>query len=136
MNGGSAAGILLYATSTSDMSHNVIQGNTTWNNAQGIALVFDNSASQITYEQIQNNKAFYLSGGGGTVQNYGIQTYCNATSPSPGSCALFGAVVYANNVITGNDLSNFNNTGSSSITSLWSRTMFIPITLTTEREEI
>ncbi len=59
-----SSGILLYATSTSDMSHNVIQGNMAWNNSQGIGLVFDNPSSSISYEQVQDNKAFYLAGGG------------------------------------------------------------------------
>lgn len=113
-----AAGVGLYSVTTSDMSHNYIQNNIMWNNAQGIYMAFGptddpSTTSMITFETVTGNFAFNVAGGAIT-QGYGLQVYCDTQFPNPGNCVDYVGITYENNLITNNNFA-FNTVGGAAI---------------------
>jgi len=92
INNNDAAGILQWAVAYRPNNDNRIEGNTCWDNAQGIAIVCGEPGTLIENLTIAGNRCFAESED--HPQPFGIQSYINPTRE----------FTWKNVVITGNDL--------------------------------
>lgn len=75
VNNCDAAGILLWGVEYRPIENNVIEGNTCWDNAQGIAVVCGRDGTVINGLQILGNRCYASSPA--SPQKFGIQSYIN-----------------------------------------------------------
>ena len=72
-----AAGILQWAVSYRPNNDNIIEGNTCWNNGQGIAIICGEPGTLVESLLVTGNRCYSASVE--HPQNYGIQSYINPT---------------------------------------------------------
>ncbi|MDI3340500.1 MAG: right-handed parallel beta-helix repeat-containing protein [Sphaerobacter sp.] len=101
INNAYAAGILVWGVNYRAIADNVIQGNTCWDNAQGIAIVCGQDGTVIDGLQVVGNRCYASSPA--SRQQFGVQSYIDGATDF-----TWVNVVIAHNDLRGNTVGPIN----------------------------